>query len=658
MLLAAFCLALVASDMHIEVGRPLGTAQRLAVDPSGKFAITAAEDKTLRVWDLESGKLTRTERPPLGQADLGKLYYIALAPDGHMLAGGGWTGTDFDGRPSIYLFDLDSGKIKFRIGFLPHTLRSLAFSRDGQRVACGYLYGGFGVFSTVDGSMIGGDEVYVQPICGLDFDAAGRLAVASRDGYVRLYGADLKLVAKKRPSTVRVPAQVRFSPDGASLAVSGSDAPSVDVLAATDLSTQSSPSVAGLLDGGTDTICWSKDGTTLFAGGTAKGPSSLPTVRAWTKGSSKDVTMTARVTSLLPLGAGAIALDRDGELVSMEPTGNSRIIETRTLGDYRSPARQLRMNQDGTEIGFLPARMASQIVTFAIAGRRFGNSAVGLEVREALRAPGVGVAGWRGGREPSLNGVKLTLAPEDVSRAVHVLPDRGVLLGGDRCLYRFAANGKQIWSCPVTSEIDRVLASDLGKLVFASLGDGSYRWYRLSDGAELLALYPSKDWKDWVLWTPSGYFDCSQGAESLVGWVRNQDRPDDAFFPLGLFRRQFRRPELIDNILKSDAPVAPSDIESILPPTVQITSHHQMSPFAGKIDLRFTVSSTTSEPVTEIHYLVDGGVVRAQSVHITNASREITATLDLPRRDLTLTVVAVNRLTSSEPASVALKFRP
>jgi hypothetical protein len=55
-----------------------------------------------------------------------------------------------------------------------------------------------------------------------------------------------------------------------------------------------------------------------------------------------------------------------------------------------------------------------------------------------------------------------------------------------------------------------------------------------------------------VLWTPSGYYDCSPGAEELIGWHVNngKDRAAD-FFPAEQFRGVYYRPDVISRVLKA-----------------------------------------------------------------------------------------------------------
>ena len=98
----------------------------------------------------------------------------------------------------------------------------------------------------------------------------------------------------------------------------------------------------------------------------------------------------------------------------------------------------------------------------------------------------------------------------------------------------------------------RVAQSPDGRLVVAALRDGTVRWYRASDGVELLALFLHADGKRWVAFTPSGYYAAGPGGEDLVGWQvdNGPDRAAD-FFPASRFRDRFYRPEVVSLVLKT-----------------------------------------------------------------------------------------------------------
>ena len=102
--------------LRLETGMHTAPITRLATDREGRWAVTASNDKTARVWEVASGRLLQVWRPPQGEGHEGKLFAAALSPDGTTMALGGWTqfndGQDAlapDGQ-TIYLVDRASGR--------------------------------------------------------------------------------------------------------------------------------------------------------------------------------------------------------------------------------------------------------------------------------------------------------------------------------------------------------------------------------------------------------------------------------------------------------------------------------------------------------------------------------------------------------------------
>ncbi|HEX3306566.1 MAG TPA: hypothetical protein VHS32_10010, partial [Streptosporangiaceae bacterium] len=182
----------------VDPGVHTAPINRLDADREGRFLVTASDDKTVRVWAAEDGRLLRTLRLPAGPGDVGKAYAAAISPDGALVAAGGWAlSRDHD----VYLFDRASGRLLRRVGGLPNVVLHLAFSPDGARLAA-TIWGGKGVrlIDPAAGRVVAADEGYGDRSYGAAFDAAGRLATTSWDGKVRLYDPGLGLLrAAKAP---------------------------------------------------------------------------------------------------------------------------------------------------------------------------------------------------------------------------------------------------------------------------------------------------------------------------------------------------------------------------------------------------------------------------------------------------------------------------
>ena len=119
----------------IETGMHTARINRIDADANEKTLVTASDDKTVRVWDLPTGRLRQILRVPSDFDDDGKLYAVAITPDGNSVAAGGWTKGDGNKEACIYIFDTDTAEISDRITGLPDVINHLAFSQDGQYLA-------------------------------------------------------------------------------------------------------------------------------------------------------------------------------------------------------------------------------------------------------------------------------------------------------------------------------------------------------------------------------------------------------------------------------------------------------------------------------------------------------------------------------------------
>src|SRR3954470_5589302 len=108
--------------LRLETGMHTALIRRIGVDAAGRMLLTVSDDKTARLWSLQDGRLLKVLRPPVGTGNEGKLYAGALSPDGRMAAVTGWTGWDWEGSASIYLFDTTSGRLLRRLRGLPDVI--------------------------------------------------------------------------------------------------------------------------------------------------------------------------------------------------------------------------------------------------------------------------------------------------------------------------------------------------------------------------------------------------------------------------------------------------------------------------------------------------------------------------------------------------------
>ena len=136
--------------------------QRIGVDRECRLLATGSDDKTVRLWSLPEGRLLRTLRRPIGPGNDGKVYAVAVSPDGRLVAAGGWDARwTSQQRHSVYLFDAATGALKARVGDFEDVIHHLAFSPDGRFLAATLGAGkGLRVIDTERMSEVAADRDY------------------------------------------------------------------------------------------------------------------------------------------------------------------------------------------------------------------------------------------------------------------------------------------------------------------------------------------------------------------------------------------------------------------------------------------------------------------------------------------------------------------
>jgi len=673
--------------LRIEAGMHTAAIKRIAADATGRYLVTGSTDKTVRVWDLESGRLLKVLRPPLGDGNDGRVYSVAMAPDGATVACGGWMRGKSEPSYSIYLFDRATGTVLRRIPGLPGAVFHLAWSPDGRFIAAALSHRGILVFRAHDGTQVGSDTAYGDQSYSVDFHADGRLVSTSWDGIVRLYrvaDGGLSLMEKQPAPGGKQPFAARFSPDGRHIAVGYEDSTRVDVLSGDDLALAFSADTTGVNHGNLAMVAWSADGRTLYAGGRYN-VGGIFTIRAWNqagRGNASELPAEqGTVLDIVPLKGGGIAYGTAGPSFGAFDARGQRVVEQRAAtGDFGGNPDGFKVSRDGDTVLFSFERWGKSPARVDLGERRIvlGPPSDPALAAPVTSAPGLDIRDWRNTTRPTLNGQVLALHPYEWSRAVAIPSDQqSLVLGGEWSLRRYDRQGKQLWNVAVPGTVWGVNVSGDGRVVVAALADGTIRWYRLVDGKELLALFPHADRRRWVLWSPSGYYDASPGAEDLIGWHVNRGKDSAAdFYPASRFRGTFYRPDVVAKLLgtldeaaalrlaNEDAgrKTQTVDVAKALPPVVEIVSPPDGTAVSVlEVRLRFRVRTAADAPITAVRTRVNGQAVSPADTHVITAAptpdgvREIT--VPVPPRDSEIMLFAANRHGISVPGVLRLLWR-
>ena len=408
----------------------------------------------------------------------------------------------------------------------------LTWSADGRFLAA-TLAGGQGlrVWETAGWSLVGDDRDYSgKDSYGAAFDARGRLYTVAWDGLLRRYGADFKLEGKRATLGGKEPFSVAVHPNGDRIAVGFNDSTAVEVYRAENLQRLFAADTADVGNGDLSKVAWSAAGARLYAGGRYRGQGAR-LVRIWDQeghGKGRDAAAARNtIMQLLPCGdtIAVGAADPAFGLISLD--GEKLVWQDGAIADMRDKLRSnFTVSNDGSRVRFgLGYGNESPVLFDLAAGRLTDQPQPAADLAEP-DTQSLRLSDWEDNYTPKLDGAPLRLKEYETARSVAIAPgaDRFVL-GTEWYIRAYDKNGKELWSKPGPGVAWGVNIPRDSKFVVVAYSDGTIRWLRLSDGEEVLALFVNAQTREWVLWTPQGYYASSVAGDQNIGWQRAGSRP-------------------------------------------------------------------------------------------------------------------------------------
>ena len=224
----------------------------VAFSPNGNMLASASWDQTVRLWNVNTGRLLHTLT-----GHTNEVMSVAFSPDGNTLASGSWDGT-------IRLWNPRTGKLKRMLTEHAGGVASVAFSPDSNTLASGNADRTIRLWNTttwkVDRTLTGHTDVVESVAFSPD---SNTLASGSRDTTIRLWNPNNGRNKRTLTEHTAPVSALAFNPDGQTLASGGRDR---IIRLWNPNNGREKETLTGYTDG-VNPVAFSPDGATLLIGG-------------------------------------------------------------------------------------------------------------------------------------------------------------------------------------------------------------------------------------------------------------------------------------------------------------------------------------------------------------------------------------------------------
>jgi WD40 repeat protein len=190
-----------------------GWVRSVAFAPDGRRALSAGDDRTMILWDLDTRSAVRQF---VGHA--GGVMQVVFTPDGKNAVSAGWDGT-------VRVWEVETGRELRRLqGDFPHA-KCVAVSYDGKRILSGSDDNAIHAWELESGLHLRKLEGHFDQVSSVAFSMGGRVVLSgSDDGTVRLWDLETAREVRRFQGHSDSVTSVVFAPDGRTVITASSDA--------------------------------------------------------------------------------------------------------------------------------------------------------------------------------------------------------------------------------------------------------------------------------------------------------------------------------------------------------------------------------------------------------------------------------------------------
>ena len=194
----------------LDPGAHTGFVKAMAFSEDGTRLVTFSEDKTIRVWDLETGLTTKTIYLPNGPGHEGALTAGALSRDGKTIAASGISFGLGKFGMIVYIISAETGEVLRTVTGHKNPVTSLDFSADGKLLASSSYDGTVAITTVTTGKPAGQLVGHTSGVNKVRFHPKDqRLLTGSGDNSARIWTPGCQGVHLRRIEGARCGRELR-----------------------------------------------------------------------------------------------------------------------------------------------------------------------------------------------------------------------------------------------------------------------------------------------------------------------------------------------------------------------------------------------------------------------------------------------------------------
>jgi WD40 repeat protein len=661
--MAASVMAAGMPILQIDTGGHQAIIRDVIFTKDGKHLVSASEDKTVRVWDVKTGKTVRILRTQIGKGPDGKIYAAALSPDNKWLALGG-----YPSRWGIRLMDFKTGKIVGLLKGHSNVIFGLSFSKDNSLLISGSADKSARIWDVKTGQTLHILKGHKDHIYAVAFSLDSSFAVTGSDDHtLKLWNVSSGALIKTLRGHDDKVVSVAFTPDGKYILSNSYD----KTIRLWDGNTGNFIKIFATLDSNGGNLSISNDGRYVLTG--IGEDCSRTQCNIFSIPSGKKISEFNKHKNLIlatDISPGISPEISSSSFIAATGGGDEKEIYLWDLKTGKEKAKMVGNGQIVWSVGF--AKDGKSIAwgntftnrnlfaigplqkSFFLADKTGGLSADpalsndNAYTRAIEKVEDISIRIKNNESHPTLQILKkdkvlhkITLGATDGywHRSLTLTPDGTKVISGGGWgfltsydtktgtkLRQFIGHNGDVWAVAVSSD---------GKRLVSGSSDQTVRLWDVETGALLMSLFYGTD-GEWVAWTEEGFYSASADGEKYIGYhINNGEAHAADYVSVEQVGRIFYRPDLVAKKIKGGfeteikAEVARlGDIRSImlsgLPPEIKIYnkgkklnrrnlildySVQDMGGGIGKIEFRVNNSLVASSDIRAVGNLNKSGVI-------------------------------------------------